>query len=135
MQAKRIGTSHTGLRWGPSTAESLPLRNEIAVRGVNGVVSQSGSVTTWKGLERWRLCHFLTGLPTCSRLRTQQLPAYRLPARRRSTKKIVPAGATKGITEPFPPWKVKAVIAAFSGSGPLRAKTSTPCIGKGADVT
>jgi hypothetical protein len=63
------------------------------------------------------------------------LPAYRLPARRRSTKKIVPAGATKGITEPFPPWKVKAVIAAFSGSGPLRAKTSTPCIGKGADVT
>jgi hypothetical protein len=129
MQAKRAGTSHTGLRWGPSTTESLPQRNEIAGRGVNGGAGQSGSVTTWKGLERWRLCHFLIGLPTCSPQRTQRLPAYRLPAHRRSTKIIVPAGATKGITEPFPHWKVKAVIAAFSGSGPLRAKTGAPCLG------
>lgn len=129
MQAKHTGTSHTGPLWAQTTTESLPMRNESAVRDVNGGAGQSGSVTTLKGLKRWPPCHFLTGLPTCSPQHTQRFPAYRLPAHRSSTKIIVPAGATKGITEPFPRWKVKAVIAAFSGSGPLRAKTGTPCLG------
>jgi hypothetical protein len=46
---------------------------------------------------------------------------------------IVRAGATKSITAPFPRWKATAQIVAFFGFGALRARISTPCIGKRAD--
>jgi hypothetical protein len=48
----------------------------------------------------------------------------RRPPGRRPTKKIVPADATKSVTEPFPLWTVKAAIAAFSGSEALPVRTS-----------
>jgi len=59
---------------------------------------------------------------------------YHRLARRNSTKIIVPADATKSTTEPFPRWRAKAVTAAFSGFGVLRAEIGIACIDMGTDV-